>query len=64
VGTIEMIAKVQKEYTLKMGSSMDIDESELDKIAAQLENVINTNFPHIRVHIEEPKDEDTSESSE
>ena len=51
-----MIAKIEKNYTMILGTSMDIDQNELDKIARQIEQVINTNFPHIRVHIED-KDE-------
>ena len=48
-----MLATTQKKYSMILGSNMDIPVTELDFIAAQLEIVINSNFPHIRVHISE-----------
>ena len=54
-----MLEKNKKEYSLMVGTNMEIDEAELDMIACQIETVINTNFPHIRVHLKEAN-EDTS----
>jgi len=55
----QMDAKIKDTYFMKLGSCMDINKEELDKIACQIEQVINTNFPHIRVHIGDIEDLET-----
>jgi len=59
-----MDAKVQKDYLYTIGSNMDITEVDLDVIANQIEMVINTNFPHIRVHLQSAEQGETSDSSQ
>ena len=57
-----MDTKVRKDYLYTIGSNMDIKEEDLDTIAVQIENVINTNFPHIRVHLQDISKGETSDS--
>jgi|BioPla2DNA2_1021312.scaffolds.fasta_scaffold02919_9 divalent metal cation (Fe/Co/Zn/Cd) transporter len=48
-----MVAVTQKQFLLTIGTDDQVDTSELDNIAVQMEKLLNQNFETVRVHVDE-----------
>ena len=46
-----MQAKVQKEFTMILGTNVEVKEDTLFRMAVEMEEYLNSHFPRYRVHI-------------